>query len=331
MRTWRAIDEEPKLWPELENALVQAVLAGANPLLASFRTDGVGRLEPGNGVYTTDLSSGVVVIQKADDLLSPIVETYLKCPMLFLIEEVSKPGFLMHYRRQLVRSTYKKIAGIQQFFLPKFVGLRIVSDPCDGTICYSLGKSNWAVSIALIVDDYLAIGVIYEPVTGMIYCARFLSPKGSEAVAWRKNIHTGEVTILVKQQARRPLELAEAAIGCHLSRSNEADRKAFLPHFESLYQHALSVFLEMCGLVSLRQCATGELHAFINPGTHLWDCAAAIPLIVATTNGKVTQTNGNPITFNSGARTSVLAATTPELHAKLVELLSGSHPCPNAA
>jgi fructose-1,6-bisphosphatase/inositol monophosphatase family enzyme len=302
----------------------EGVLAAGNKLLR-WRSVGTKDKLYGerNGVFGTDIGAGTCVVQVIHDWFVPILEPYGTPKLWFLTEETCKQGFRMKYREQLTASAYGRIKDGEQFFVSDFVGVRVLGDPCDGSVPYKLGWPNWASSSSVIIDDDLAMSSHFEPVDGMLYYAYYKVPGGRDAVAFRWNSKTDETVPLLRRQLDRAIHLNEAAVGYHLPRHNKTARQAFRPKVDLLDKYTLCPSRDYCGLVSLRKVCTGELQGYANPALHLWDVTGCI-LLVEASGGKITQMNGKPFSFGSGSLTSVLAAATPELHTELLEILNST-------
>jgi len=80
-----------------------------------------------------------------------------------------------------------------------------------------------------------------------------------------------------------------------------------------------------CGQMALAHVACGNLSAFLNNTTGIWDVAAGEVLIRAT-GGKVTDFKGREIDYGESSRVSVLACETPEIHDEIRKIIDMNYP-----
>ena len=165
---------------------------------------------------------------------------------------------------------------------------RWIVDPLDGTVNFLYGLRAWAVSIALEDSEGLAVGVVFNPVSGECFSAR----RGEGAVLNGKPIHvTGCPT----------LDRAMVATGF----SYEAERRReqaqllveLLPRIRDLRRAGAAA-------LDLAFVAAGRVDAFYERGLKRWDEAAG-RLLVQEADGVVADLDGEPH--------GVIAAATPEL------------------
>jgi fructose-1,6-bisphosphatase/inositol monophosphatase family enzyme len=89
--------------------------------------------------------------------------------------------------------------------------------------------------------------------------------------------------------------------------SGLADRLVRYPPYRS-QRNLGSCVLEWCWL------AAGRLQLYLHGGQRMWDYAAG-SLILREAGGKFTTVAGNPLDCRKFTKRSVIAATSPELHA----------------
>ena len=169
-----------------------------------------------------------------------------------------------------------------------------VVDPIDGTRDYLRNRPGWCVSVALVENGRVVIGVLDAPARGEVWIAE--RGKG----AWRNGVKLKAATRDVLAGARVP-----------------ADQ---LPQVD-----ADLVMVEKPNSIALRMAmvAAGEadLLATLRWGNE-WDIAAAV-LLLQEAGARVTNALGRRISFNSpdGEAFGVLA-TTRGIHAAAVERLA---------
>jgi myo-inositol-1(or 4)-monophosphatase len=163
-----------------------------------------------------------------------------------------------------------------------------IVDPLDGTVNFLYGLRAWAVSIALEDPEGLAVGVVFNPVSGECFSAL----RGEGAVVNGHPIHVTECPAL---------DRAMVATGF----SYEAERRReqaellveLLPRIRDLRRAGAAA-------LDLAFVAAGRVDAFYERGLKRWDEAAG-RLLVAEAGGSMADLGGEPH--------GVIAAATPEL------------------
>jgi myo-inositol-1(or 4)-monophosphatase len=171
-----------------------------------------------------------------------------------------------------------------------------IVDPLDGTVNFLYGLRAWAVSIALEDEDGLAVGVVYNPVSGE--CFRAVRGEGASV--------DGKPLQVTRCPA---LDRAMVATGF----SYEADRRReqaqllveLLPRIRDLRRAGAAA-------LDLAFVAAGRVDAFYERGLKRWDEAAG-RLLVLEAGGVVADLEGEPH--------CVAAAATPTLLDELVAVV----------
>jgi myo-inositol-1(or 4)-monophosphatase len=176
-------------------------------------------------------------------------------------------------------------------------GRRWIVDPLDGTVNFLYGLRAWGVSIALEDEEGLAVGVVFNPVSGECFEAE----RGKGATVNGEPIHV---------TGCRSLERAMVATGF----SYESERRAeqaeilvrLLPRIRDLRRAGAAA-------LDLAYVAAGRADAFYERGLKRWDEAAGL-LLVHEAGGVTADLDGEPH--------GVVAAATQELLEELLPLLA---------
>lgn len=176
-------------------------------------------------------------------------------------------------------------------------GRRWIVDPLDGTVNFLYGLRAWGVSIALEDQDGLAVGVVFNPVSGECFAAE----RGEGATLNGRPIHVTDC---------RSLDRAMVSTGF----SYEAERRAaqaavlveLLPRIRDLRRAGAAA-------LDLAYVAAGRVDAFYERGLQRWDEAAG-RLLVHEAGGLTADLDGEPH--------GVVAAGTPELLEELRPLVA---------
>jgi myo-inositol-1(or 4)-monophosphatase len=137
-----------------------------------------------------------------------------------------------------------------------------VVDPIDGTSCFLHGLPDWCISIALVRDDEITLGIIHQPATGEV----FVAMHGHGAFLNGVPIHV---------DAGATLRTGLLALGAN-GRVPPRSISAFV---ERLLEAGGMFFRNGSGALMLAYVACGRLVAYYEPHINSWDCMAGLCLI----------------------------------------------------
>lgn len=150
-------------------------------------------------------------------------------------------------------------------------------DPIDGTRNYCNGIPIFAVSISLVSEGEILLGLVYNPITNSLFYAE----KG-------KGAYLNDVKINVSKDA------AERCIVTVASGKNPLDLKLRRNLMHDLPGSLVSSVRDFgCTALDLAWVARGGIEADIKFGLKIYDAAAGL-LLVKEAGGKVTFTDGSP-------------------------------------
>jgi myo-inositol-1(or 4)-monophosphatase len=173
-----------------------------------------------------------------------------------------------------------------------------VLDPIDGTISFAAGIPLFGTLIALCRNGEPVLGIIHQPILG-----EFVVGDGSSTTLNGKPVHTRSVTriteaSLLYTDIQNIFEHQDGTAWLGLSRNVRQARGWGDCH-------------------GYLMVATGRADIMCDPIMNPWDIAALIP-VVRGAGGVVSDwQGGNPV----GAQ-SMVAASTPELHASVLAALN---------
>lgn len=174
-----------------------------------------------------------------------------------------------------------------------------VVDPIDGTRDFARGRDGWAVSVALVVDGQVALGVLAAPALGQVY------------VATRDGATLNGAPIRVSGREE------EAGMRLPMDPQFVAARLWERPWPAAAVPKPNSMALRIAMVAS--GAADGLVDARM---TNEWDVAAA-SLILAAAGGRITDREGEPFAFNKPEPELLgIVAATPALHAPLLDRLT---------
>ncbi|MFA9391634.1 MAG: inositol monophosphatase family protein [Prolixibacteraceae bacterium] len=183
-----------------------------------------------------------------------------------------------------------------------------VIDPIDGTTNFIHGLTPYAISVALMCDQEMVIGVVYEISHGEMFCAW----KGSSAY------RNGEV-IAVSENS----EHQQSLIATGFPYSDMGKLQVFMNSMVEVMEKTSGVRRLGSAAMDICYVACGQFEAFWEYGLHPWDVAAAA-FILQQAGGKVCDFNKGDTYLFGGE----IIATNANYFSKFYEIVHhhlGSH------
>ena len=198
--------------------------------------------------------------------------------------------------------------------------IAILFDALDGTTNFRAGIPLFCSAIAFFIHGRPRVGAIYDPLHNVVYYGSLHdeADAGNRAYAWQ--VQAGNVSNLVSIKEK---EIPKRLIATHLTRSKEGKRQEMVSKLSELSASSEGTYMLNSGQLALAYVATGNLSAFINNYTNIWDVAAGEVLIRAA-GGKVTDFAGNDIDYCTGSKVDIVASSNQALHEEILKLLNDS-------
>ena len=169
--------------------------------------------------------------------------------------------------------------GSTQAFAP--TGKFFIVDPIDGTTNFIKDYHCSSISVALVVDDAAEIGVVYNPYTDEMFCAR----RGQGAFCNGKRLHVSE----------EPLENGIVLFGT-APYHDELKEKTFQLAY-AYFRKALDIRRSGSAALDLCMIAAGRAELFFELILSPWDYAAGA-LIVTEAGGLASDCDGRPLAYD---------------------------------
>ena len=191
-------------------------------------------------------------------------------------------------------------ASVQQAMLAEATNGVWCLDPLDGTRNFACGFPVFAISLALVRQGRVELGVVYDPLRRESFTASY----GQGAWLNGERLVAPATTSLASALAlidfkRLPAELAQ--------------RLAVSPPYPS--QRSIgSGALDWCWL------AAGRVQVYLHGKQHLWDYAAG-QLILAESGGLALTLQGEPVFINQLQTRSIVAGCNPAVFAEWADWL----------
>jgi 3'(2'), 5'-bisphosphate nucleotidase len=182
-------------------------------------------------------------------------------------------------------------------------------DPLDGTNGFIDGNGDFAVQIGLSEDGRCVIGVVYQPLTGVLY--RAVQGEGT----WIERPQFMPERAMVS--AQRTLASMRLAV----SRSHRSPRMsrviAQLGLREEVQRGSVGIKV---GLLVEQQC---DLYIHLSPRTKQWDTCAP-EVILTEAGGRMTDLFGDPLKYNvpEVQNRNGLVASNAVSHDQIIETLA---------
>jgi len=159
-----------------------------------------------------------------------------------------------------------------------FDGFWWVIDPLDGTVNFKKGFPFFCISIALIKDGEIILGVIYIPILDEL----FIAEKGNGAFYNDKRIFVSNT-----------VELEKSVLATGFSYALTQNPNPHIELFKELSIRTEAIRRAGSAAIDLAYTALGIFDGFWEFDLKPWDTAAGV-LLVQEAQGKVTDYYGNP-------------------------------------
>lgn len=177
-----------------------------------------------------------------------------------------------------------------------------VIDPLDGTMNFTRGNPNFAISVALINASTPVLGVCYSPISGDLY--------------WAQEDKPGAYCNGRKIYVSSTQNLNEASFACDWVPYNLNKRQELIRWLKKITPFVRQIKSMGCAVNDSLSLAKGTVDVYLNPGLKPWDIAATA-LIVQKAGGVVT----DPAGYKWHLFESDILMTNLKLHRKIVEIL----------
>lgn len=182
-----------------------------------------------------------------------------------------------------------------------------VVDPIDGTSCFLSGMPTWCVSIAMVLDGEIEIGVICDPNVDELYAAR----------------RGGGTFLNGKRQPTPPAQsVKDGLFGTGFShRSRPQD---LVPFIDGLLREGGMFMRNGSGALMLAYVAVGRLVGYYEPHINSWDSLAGL-LLVREAGGWTCDF----LADDGLTRGNLCAAAAPAVAEAVQELMARTVPSPH--
>lgn len=141
-------------------------------------------------------------------------------------------------------------------------GYTWVIDPIDGTANYIRGIDYWAISIAVVSEEKIEIGVIYDPVRDKLYFAEYGSGTclNDKPLERAKTVRPADPLVILGRSKRHPFE-------------------SYLKTQQYLYDKGIEYRRFASAALGLANVAEGLADGYLETDLNPWDCLAGLLLV----------------------------------------------------
>jgi myo-inositol-1(or 4)-monophosphatase len=181
-----------------------------------------------------------------------------------------------------------------------------IADPLDGTTNFTHGLPIFCVTLALVVDGVIEVGVTYDPIYEQLYTAQ----RGQGAYLNGERLQVSSVSTLDK---------ALLVTGFPYDRRTNPNNN--IRQFANFLLRAQSVLRLGSAALDLGAVAAGRLDGYWEMRINPWDVAAGA-LLVTEAGGQVTMPDGLPLDLSARR----IVASNGLIHNEMVQVLADSQP-----
>lgn len=212
---------------------------------------------------------------------------------------------ISHFLSEKLASLTPQIGFMSEEENNQIVSTRWILDPIDGTTNLVYEYNMCSVSLALCVNEVIEFGVVYNPFNDDI----FVCQRGNGAY------YNGK---LLSTAPDRDLRNCLIEFGAGSTRKHQADIAFDIG--KTVFRNCLDLRRICSSALSICFVAAGKLNGYFEKELKPWDYAAA-GLILEECGGKVSDWNGNAITYTSP---SSFVCGTPKAFDFLLETINNS-------
>ena len=176
-----------------------------------------------------------------------------------------------------------------------------IVDPLDGTVNFAHGIPIFCVSIALVVDNVIQAGVIYQPLLDEMFWA--VRGKGAWLNEKRLGVSSSSDVMGSLLVTGFPYNVQDNPEHC-------------IDQFASIVRHGIPVRRLGSAALDLAYVAAGRFDGFWEVRLHPWDMAAGV-LLVEEAGGRVTHYSGREFVLSHDS----IVATNGHIHDELTQWL----------
>ncbi len=178
-----------------------------------------------------------------------------------------------------------------------------VLDPLDGTTNFSMHNPLWSISLAVVYQNEVILGLVHAPFLGETFVAR-----------------KGQGVYMLKANKKKKIKVSSIDKGkvinafCHGHKKSDIQKALKYHRYQKL--HNFDCRQLGSAAIELAYVACGRIESIVIPGANPWDVAAGA-LLVREASGKVTDFNNKKWNLNSPD----ILASNNKVHSQVLKAL----------
>lgn len=208
--------------------------------------------------------------QALDNILKNTKEIFLKKESFDVIEK-GRSNYVTSTDKEIecyLKKEFKKVIEDATFVLEEsdktFSNKYFVIDPLDGTYNYMRGIKTYGVSVALVENNELIYGALYDPNSDTLISSY-------EDKVYLNNLEYS------KDFPKNLLKTSVVDLGTSPYIKSDAERIAKL--LNKLLVEAIDVRRSGSTVINLMNLALGKIDGFIEPNLHIWDYLGGVKIL----------------------------------------------------
>ncbi len=239
--------------------------------------------------------TGNFIREERKKLSNKDVEIKDKSSLVTYVDKEAEKSIVSAVKKLIPESGFVTEEGTASHENEKF---KWIIDPLDGTTNYIHGINPYSVSIALMEDDEIILGVVYE----VSLDEQFYAWKGSPAYLNGKEIHAPEIA-----------KTENTLIATGFPYYNFERMEDYIETMKYFMRESRGLRRLGSAAVDLSYVACGRFDAFFEHALHAWDVAAGV-FILQQAGGKVSDFNGGENWLYGGEMVAAGKAFYPEFY-----------------
>ena len=239
--------------------------------------------------------TGSFIREERQKLSNNDVELKDKASLVTYVDKEAEKSIVSTVKKLIPESGFITEEGTASHKKEKF---KWVIDPLDGTTNYIHGINPYSVSIALMEDDKMVLGVVYEVSLDELFYAWKDSPA---------YLNGKEIKVATAKESEDTL-IATGFPYYAFDRVND-----YIDAMKELMKETRGLRRLGSAAVDLSYVACGRFDAFFEHALHAWDVAAGV-FILQQAGGKVTDFNGGENWLFGGEMVAASTNYFPEFH-----------------
>ena len=188
-----------------------------------------------------------------------------------------------------------------------------IIDPIDGTNNLVYGLPFYAVSIGLVCENKMLLGVVYHPANGELFSAA----SGCGAFA-ENSLIPGRPVKGIRVNSETNLD--KLIIMCETDPYFDRGKNPSMDLIKRVYKNCIDCRITGSAAVDMTYIASGRAHVHFCRNLSPWDYAGGAAILIEA-GGIVSQWDGSPVSFSIERKHTNLASNNRAVHEAMLEIV----------